>query len=452
MPTSHSESAQPRSRPWTCLGPGVGGEVEVVAEPAEQGVAHAAAHEREVVAGRLEPAAELVGHRRHPQQLADGAALHLGQRARARARSGRAGVAVIRGGHGPSVGSDARPRPCGPRARARDAWLPWRTWPSARNPRRSRRAPLVRAPGCGRSRRPQPAAWWWTVARPATPVPRSSRATTGGAGWSGPCPKGHVEAGETPEDAAVREVEEETGILGRVLAPLGTIDFWFVAEDRRVHKTVHHHLLEAVSGELSDEDIEVVEVAWVPLEELATRLAYADERALVDKALGPAQRERVSRGAAPGRIPRRTGRRRTTAVLGLAVLGALLVPVAAARRTPSHGGHPRRLGHPGDGHDPGTDEPHAGRDVGDHRARGQRLGRHAHGRGSAVARRQRPAHLAGRAGRVRLRYGSRGGRAGPRRLARRRGAGAGPRCKPQTSGSRCPRPTWDWSAGSACTR
>ena len=102
--------------------------------------------------------------------------------------------------------------------------------------------------------------------------------------WS--LPKGHVEAGETAEDAAIREVQEETGILGRVIAPLGTIDFWFVAEDRRVHKTVHHHLLEAVSGELCDDDIEVVEVAWVPLTELSTRLAYADERALVDKALG----------------------------------------------------------------------------------------------------------------------------------------------------------------------
>ena len=51
--------------------------------------------------------------------------------------------------------------------------------------------------------------------------------------WS--LPKGHIEAGETPEQAAIREIEEETGILGEVLAPLGIIDFWFVAGGRRVH-------------------------------------------------------------------------------------------------------------------------------------------------------------------------------------------------------------------------
>ncbi|MBN9376298.1 MAG: NUDIX domain-containing protein, partial [Cellulomonas sp.] len=94
--------------------------------------------------------------------------------------------------------------------------------------------------------------------------------------WS--LPKGHIEAGETAEQAAVREVEEETGIIGRVVAPLGTIDFWFVAEDRRVHKTVHHFLMRALGGELSDLDVEVSEVAWVPLDELESRLAYADER------------------------------------------------------------------------------------------------------------------------------------------------------------------------------
>ena len=100
--------------------------------------------------------------------------------------------------------------------------------------------------------------------------------------WS--LPKGHIEPGETAEQAAVREIHEETGILGEILGELGTIDFWFVAEGRRVHKTVQHYLLRATGGELSDADVEVSEVAWVPLPQIAARLAYPDERALVDTA------------------------------------------------------------------------------------------------------------------------------------------------------------------------
>jgi 8-oxo-dGTP pyrophosphatase MutT (NUDIX family) len=103
--------------------------------------------------------------------------------------------------------------------------------------------------------------------------------------WS--LPKGHVERGESEEDTAVREVMEETGIRGAVVGKLGTIDFWFVADGRRIHKTVHHFLLVAtdpVHGlELSDEDVEVSEVAWVPLGEVASRLAYADERRLLER-------------------------------------------------------------------------------------------------------------------------------------------------------------------------
>ncbi|WP_277609074.1 NUDIX hydrolase [Rhodococcus sp. CH91] len=98
--------------------------------------------------------------------------------------------------------------------------------------------------------------------------------------WS--LPKGHIEQGETAEETAMREVHEETGVRSSVLAELGSIDYWFVTEGRRVHKTVHHYLLRYLGGELSDADVEVTEVAWVPLRELRTRLAYADERKLAD--------------------------------------------------------------------------------------------------------------------------------------------------------------------------
>ena len=100
--------------------------------------------------------------------------------------------------------------------------------------------------------------------------------------WS--LPKGHIEEGDTPEQTAVREVAEETGISSEVMRPLGTIDYWFVADNRRIHKTVHHFLLQATTAELSDADVEVTEVAWVALDELDGRLAYADERRLVRKA------------------------------------------------------------------------------------------------------------------------------------------------------------------------
>src|SRR6266542_6475051 len=100
--------------------------------------------------------------------------------------------------------------------------------------------------------------------------------------WS--LPKGHLNPGETVEAAAVREVAEETGITGRVCADLGTIDYWFVAERRRVHKTVHHFLLVAEGGRLSDADPEVNEVAWVPVADLENILAYSGDRSVAAKA------------------------------------------------------------------------------------------------------------------------------------------------------------------------
>lgn len=93
-------------------------------------------------------------------------------------------------------------------------------------------------------------------------------------------PKGHVEPGESVAQAAVREIAEETGISGHVIDELGIVDYWFTAGDRRVHKTVHHFLLDADAGELCADDVEVDEVAWVPVAEVAVRLSYLDERRL----------------------------------------------------------------------------------------------------------------------------------------------------------------------------
>jgi 8-oxo-dGTP pyrophosphatase MutT (NUDIX family) len=97
--------------------------------------------------------------------------------------------------------------------------------------------------------------------------------------WS--LPKGHIEEGETPEQAAIREVAEETGITSSITKSLGVIDFWFMAGGKRIHKTVHHFMFTEVSGELTPQVSEVDEVSWFPLAEIVDRLAYPDEKKLI---------------------------------------------------------------------------------------------------------------------------------------------------------------------------
>ena len=97
--------------------------------------------------------------------------------------------------------------------------------------------------------------------------------------WS--LPKGHIEIGETPEEAALREVMEETGIESQISRSLGIIDFWFMAGGKRIHKTVHHYLFREVGGVLAPQVTEVDEVAWFPLHEIIERLAYPDEKKLI---------------------------------------------------------------------------------------------------------------------------------------------------------------------------
>ena len=99
--------------------------------------------------------------------------------------------------------------------------------------------------------------------------------------WS--LPKGHIEEGETPEQAALREVQEETGIESIIEKSLGVIDFWFMAGGKRIHKTVHHYLFRESGGLLAAQETEVDEVAWFPLEEIIEKLAYPDEKKLISR-------------------------------------------------------------------------------------------------------------------------------------------------------------------------
>ena len=100
-------------------------------------------------------------------------------------------------------------------------------------------------------------------------------------------PKGHLEGAETAEEAATREVYEETGITARVLRHLASIDYWFSGTDRRVHKIVHHFLMEELAGELTtqnDPDQEAERVEWIRMDRVGSRLAYPNERRIVSVA------------------------------------------------------------------------------------------------------------------------------------------------------------------------
>ena len=94
-------------------------------------------------------------------------------------------------------------------------------------------------------------------------------------------PKGHIEKGETPQQTAVREVHEETGILGEVVDSIATIDYWFTGTTQRVHKLVHHFALRQTGGHLTvegDPDHEAEDAIWVDFTDLDSVLSYPNER------------------------------------------------------------------------------------------------------------------------------------------------------------------------------
>ena len=110
----------------------------------------------------------------------------------------------------------------------------------------------------------------------------SRRRERDGRTWT--LPKGTPNAGESREETAVREVEEETGLKVRVRDPLDSIEYTFVQSGRRIHKTVHYFLMDPIGGDLAGHDHEFDEVRWIPFDAAATMLTFETERALVASA------------------------------------------------------------------------------------------------------------------------------------------------------------------------
>ncbi|MGZ8829245.1 MAG: NUDIX hydrolase [Thermoanaerobaculia bacterium] len=105
-------------------------------------------------------------------------------------------------------------------------------------------------------------------------------ATRGKTRWG--LPKGAVSEGETSEQAALREVLEETGLQAEIVKLLDTIEYFFRAGDTLIRKRVDFYLMRYLAGELTPQLSEVDDVEWVELSEAIERASFESERKLLE--------------------------------------------------------------------------------------------------------------------------------------------------------------------------
>lgn len=105
-------------------------------------------------------------------------------------------------------------------------------------------------------------------------------------------PKGHLDGDETPEQAARREVAEETGVEAELIDELGDVTYEYERKGRRVEKVVRFYLFEYRSGDVADHDHEIEEARWMPIRDAVDELSYDGERAIVRRALSRRPQDR----------------------------------------------------------------------------------------------------------------------------------------------------------------
>lgn len=101
-------------------------------------------------------------------------------------------------------------------------------------------------------------------------------------------PKGHLEENETNEQAALREVFEETGLEAEIIAQLGEVSYQFIQDGAKISKTVYVYLMQQTGGELSfdkDPHKEASELEWVQVSQLLDRLSHGNEKRIAKKAI-----------------------------------------------------------------------------------------------------------------------------------------------------------------------
>ena len=89
---------------------------------------------------------------------------------------------------------------------------------------------------------------------------------------------------ETKEETAIREVEEETGVVAKIIEPLEPVQYWYKWEDDLRKKTVYYFIMEYISEDINNKDDEMENVEWLPIDEVEKRLTYPSDKKVWEEA------------------------------------------------------------------------------------------------------------------------------------------------------------------------